>query len=78
VLQPGEGMSCQRTLPIGQVFFVPRDEIALTECTGEELEAMRQADDEFSRGKAADQVSTPYGVPYSPHYLKTSRARRLP
>jgi len=57
---------------------VPRDEIALTECTGEELEAMRQADDEFSRGKAADQVSTPYGVPYSPHYLKTSRARRLP
>jgi len=39
---------------------------------------MRQADDEFSRGKAADQVSTPYGVPYSPHYLKTSRARRLP
>lgn len=76
VLQPGEGLSCQRTLPIGQVFFVPRDEITLTECTAEELDAMRQADDEFSRGKAGDQVSTPYGVPYSPHYLKTSRARQ--
>jgi hypothetical protein len=76
VLQPGEGISCQRTLPIGQVFFVPRDEITLTESTGEELDAMRRADDEFSRGKAADQVTTPYGVPYSPHYLKTSRARQ--
>jgi len=55
---------------------VPRDEITLSECTSEEIESMRRADDEFSRGKAADQVTTPYGVPYSPHYLKTSRARQ--
>ena len=27
---------------------------------------MRRADDEFSRGKAANQVTTPYGIPYSP------------
>ena len=37
---------------------------------------MRKADDEFSRGKAAAQVDDPYGVPYSPHYLKTSRGRQ--
>ena len=59
VLQPGEGISSQRTMPIGQVFFVPREEITLTECTSEELDAMRKADDEFSRGKADAQVDDP-------------------
>ena len=29
VLQPGEGMSLSHTLPIGQVVFVPREEITL-------------------------------------------------
>ena len=58
------------------MFFVPREEIALSDCTAEELDDMRQADDAFGRAKAADQVTTPYGVPYSPHYLKTSRARQ--
>jgi hypothetical protein len=76
VLQPGEGISGQRTMPIGQVFFVPREEITLRNCTEAELAAMKQADDEFSRGKEANQVTTPYGIPYSPHYLKESRARQ--
>jgi hypothetical protein len=76
VLQPGEGISAARTMPIGQVFFVPREEIALLECTAEELEEMRIADEEFGRAKEASQVMTPYGLPYSPHYLKESRARQ--
>jgi hypothetical protein len=76
VLQAGEGISCSRTMPIGQVFFVPREEITLSECSSEELDAMRRADDEFSKGKAAAQITTPYGLPYSPHYLKESRARQ--
>ena len=76
VLQAGEGISCNRTLPIGQVFFVPREEITLAECSAEELEAMRTADDEFGKGKAAARITTPYGLPYSPHYLKESRARQ--
>jgi len=76
VLQPGEGISGQRTMPIGQVFFVPREEITMRDCTDEELAAMKRADEEFGRGKAADQITTPYGIPYSPHYLKESRARQ--
>jgi hypothetical protein len=76
VLQPGEGISAARTMPIGQVFFVPREEIGLIECTAEELAEMRAADEEFGRAKAAAQVVTPYGLPYSPHYLKESRARQ--
>jgi hypothetical protein len=75
VLQPGEGISGERSMPIGQVFFVPREEITLSACTDEELEAMKRADEEFSRGKAASQVTTPYGIPYSPYYQKESRAR---
>ena len=30
------------TMPIGQVFFVPREEITMRDCTAEELEAMRR------------------------------------
>ena len=76
VLQPGEGISSNRTMPIGQVFFVPREEITLSDCTSEELDAMQRSDEEFSREKAAAQVTTPYGIPYSPHYLRESRARQ--
>jgi hypothetical protein len=76
VLQAGEGMTLEHSLPIGQVFFVPREEITLRDCTEDELAAMKRADEEFGRGKAADQVTTPYGIPYSPHYLKESRARQ--
>jgi hypothetical protein len=77
VLQPGEGMSVSRTMPIGQVFFVPREEITVRDCTEEELEAIKRADEEFTRAKAAATITTPYGVPYSPHYLKQSRAPKL-
>jgi hypothetical protein len=74
VLQPGEGISGSRTMPIGQVFFVPREEVTLRDCTDAELEAIRQSQEEFAREKAAAQVTTPYGVPYSPHYLRQSRS----
>jgi hypothetical protein len=63
-------------MPVGQVFFVPREEITMRDCTDDELAAMKRADEEFSRGKAATQITTPYGIPYSPHYLKESRARQ--
>jgi hypothetical protein len=75
VLQPGEGISAARTMPIGQVFFVPREEIGLVECTAEELKEMEAADEEFGHAKAASQIMTPYGLSYSPHYLKESRER---
>ena len=48
----------------------------MRDCTDDELAAMRRADEEFSRAKAATKITTPYGIPYSPHYLKESRARQ--
>jgi len=75
VLQPGEGFPGGHTLPIGQVFFVPREEITLRDCTAEELEAIRQSKLEFAQQKAAQKITTPYGLQYSPHYLRQSRAK---
>ena len=74
VVQPGEGISASHSMPIGQVFFVPREDITLRDCTPEEIEALKQSAEQFSRDKAASRTTTPYGMPYSPHYLKQSRS----
>jgi hypothetical protein len=73
ILQPGEGISASRTMPIGQVFFVPREEVHLRECSDEEVAAIRESQAAFAQAKSAVEVTTPYGVPYSPHYLRQSR-----
>jgi hypothetical protein len=76
VLQPGEGMPGAHSLPIGQVFFVPREEITMRDCNEEELAAIRRSKEEFAMHKAANKITTPYGLQYSPHYLKESRGRK--
>lgn len=75
VLQPGESISGSHNLPIGQVFFVPREDIKLKDCTPAELAEMERAREAFSKGKAGDKLKTPYGLEYSPFYLKVSRAQ---
>ena len=75
VLQPGEGMSVERSLPIGQAMFVPREPITLRDATEEEVAAIHKAQSEFWKEKPAHRTTTPYGMPYSPHYLRTSRAQ---
>jgi hypothetical protein len=50
--------------------------VTFRDCTGDEIAALKQSADQFSRDKAAHQVQTPYGMPYSPHYLKQSRATK--
>jgi hypothetical protein len=76
VLQPGEGISATHSMPIGQVFFVPREETTFRDCTEEELGAIKQSADTFSREKAAFKIATPYGMEYSPHYLRQSRSSK--
>src|SRR6478672_9815757 len=73
VLQSGEGMSVDHSIPIGQVMFVPREDISLRECNAGELAAIRESAEGFSREKAGVKLTTPYGLTYSPHYLRTSR-----
>ena len=76
VLQPGEAISAEHNLPIGQVFFVPREEIRVRDCTEEELTALHASREEFFREKASHRVKTPYGLEYSPHYLRQSRSQK--
>jgi hypothetical protein len=76
VLQPGEAIPGAHNLPIGQVVFVPREEITFRDCSDEELAAVRQSKEAFFREKAAHRVSTPYGLHYSPHYLRQSRSQK--
>jgi hypothetical protein len=56
------------------VVFVPREEITLRDCTEAERETIRESQSQFSREKAAARITTPYGMQYSPHYLRQSRA----
>jgi hypothetical protein len=76
VLQPGEAISAEHNLPIGQVFFVPREEIRVRDCNEEELTALHTSREEFFREKASHRVKTPYGLEYSPHYLRQSRSQK--
>ena len=76
VLQAGEGITVEHSLPIGQVFFQSREEITLRSCTNEEVEAFEASRQEFNRRKAAAVQKTSYGLAYSPHYLRESRAQK--
>jgi hypothetical protein len=76
VLQPGEGLPGSHSLPIGQVHFVPREEVELVECNQKELEELRQSREEFSKEKASLHTTTRFGLGYSPHYSRESRALR--
>src|SRR5436190_3594698 len=53
VLQPGEGISGSHTMPIGQVVFVPREEITVRDCSDDELKTIRDSQANFAQQKAA-------------------------
>ena len=76
VMQGGEGLSLSHSLPIGQVFFVPREEITMRDCTSQEIQSLEEARNEFNRHKADAAQKTAYGLTYSPHYLRESRAQK--
>jgi len=76
VLQPGEGISASHNMPIGQVFFVPREDITMRDCTTEELAEIGRSKEEFAREKEAQKIMTPHGLTHSPHYLRQSRSQK--
>jgi hypothetical protein len=76
VLQPGEAIPGSHTLPIGQVFFVPREPITLRDCTEAEVADLKRLKEEFLREKGAQTLTTPYGLQYSPHYARQSRSQK--
>jgi hypothetical protein len=75
ILQPGEGITGTHTMPIGQVVFVPREEVTLVDAAPEEVAEIRRRKDEYFRDKATQKLTTRYGLQYSPHYSQQSQAR---
>jgi hypothetical protein len=75
VLQPGDVMQVTPTQPIGQVYFVPRDEVTLRPATAEEVATFNRERDAFDQEKAADQLTAPYGLRYSPAYQKRRQGK---
>jgi hypothetical protein len=76
VLQPGEGITVEQGLPIGQVLFLPREEITMRDCTPEEEQELRRSQLEFTQRKAETEQRTSYGLTYSPYYLRQSREQK--
>jgi hypothetical protein len=77
VLQPGETISASHSMPIGQVIFVPREEITFRDGTEEEIAARHRSAVAFYDEKGRMKVKTPYGLEYSPHYQNTSRQKKV-
>ncbi len=75
VLQPGDVLNVTATQPIGQVLFVPRDEVNLRDASKEDIAEFNQRRDSFDAEKAADQLTAPYGLRYSPLYQKRRQAK---
>ena len=76
VLQAGEGMTLEHSLPIGQVLFVPREDVALLDATTDDLRDFEERRQEFAKKKVAAVQTTSYGLSYSPHYLRQSREQK--
>jgi hypothetical protein len=76
VLQAGEGITVDHSIPIGQVLFQSREEITMRSSTDEEVKAFEESREEFNRHKAAAVQKTSYGLSYSPQYLRQSRAQK--
>jgi len=76
VLQAGEGITVDHSIPIGQVLFQSREEITMRSCTDEEVKAFEESREEFNRHKAAAVQKTSYGLSYSPQYIRQSRAQK--
>jgi len=76
VLQAGEGLTLEHSIPIGQALFVPREEVTLLDATPGDVEALEQSRREFARKKAAAVQTTSYGLSYSPQYLRQSREQK--
>jgi hypothetical protein len=76
VLQPGEGIPGSHNMPVGQVFFVPREEMSMRDCTENEVKKIHQSISEFIENKAKENQETPLGLTYSPYYVHHSEGSK--
>ena len=73
ILTPGEIITVSHNLPVGQVFFVPREEITYRDGSEQEITERQNTSKLFFDEKATNKKKTPYGMEYSPLYQQKSR-----
>lgn len=76
ILQPGDGISIRGDAPVGQAFFVSREEVRSREATP--LEAQRFVDRQsaYWSERAGKEKTTHYGATFTYHYRDHQKARR--
>ena len=73
VLQPGEAVSANGFAPVGQVFFVPRQEIGIELASDDEQATFRRELTEYWSRKPEQERHTRYGGSYDHQYRTESR-----
>jgi len=76
ILTPGEIITVSHSLPVGQVFFVPREDITFRDGSAQQIAERQQTSKAFFEEKAGHKLKTPYGMEYSPVYQRKSREQR--
>lgn len=76
ILTPGEIITVSHSLPVGQVFFVPREDITFRDGTTQQIAERQQTSKAFFDEKASHKLKTSYGMEYSPVYQRKSREQR--
>jgi len=76
ILTPGEILTASHSLPVGQVFFVPREPVTFSDGTEQQIAQRQETSKAFFAEKAAHKLKTPYGMEYSPVYQRKSREQR--
>lgn len=75
-LEPGQGISIRGDAPVGQAFFLPREEVRIVE--GSPLEEQRFVDRQaaYWADRAGKEKTTHYGATFTYHYRDHQKARR--
>ncbi len=76
VLAPGDIITVSHNLPVGQVFFIPREEVKFRDGTEAEHNQRRETSKAFFEEKPTHKMKTPYGMEYSPLYQRMSREHK--
>ncbi len=77
VLTPGEMITVSYNLPVGQVFFVPREPVTFRDGTEQETADRLVKSKKFYEEKSKHKTKTSYGLEYSPHYTRSRRELSL-
>jgi len=75
-LRPGAVLSAVDGGPIGQVFFVPREEVWLVDASPAEEQRFAEVQREYWAERATKEKTTNYGATFTYHYRDHQRARR--